>query len=168
MAALEGGIGAIATASGQAALHLTVATLMGAGSHIVASTALYGGSQNLLHYTMRRFGIDTTFVKPGDLDGWPRRATRLNTKLCSGETAWHPAGRDKPDPSVSDIAHEAGVLLLVDSTLDLALPDQAFDHGADLVYHSATKFLSGHGTVIGGVVVDGGSFDWEKSGNSPS
>ncbi|MDD2546235.1 MAG: O-acetylhomoserine aminocarboxypropyltransferase [Burkholderiaceae bacterium] len=163
MAALEGGAGAIATASGQAALHLAVATLMGAGSHIVASTALYGGSQNLLHYTLRRFGIETTFVAPGDIDGW-RAAVRPETKLFFGETVGNP-GLDVLDiPTVSAIAHEAGVPLLVDSTLTTPWLLQPFAHGADLVYHSATKFLSGHGTVIGGVVVDGGSFDWEGSG----
>lgn len=166
MAALEGGIGAIATASGQAALHLSVATLMGASSHIVASTALYGGSQNLLHYTMRRFGIETTFVKPGDIDGW-RAAVRPNTKLFFGETVGNP-GLDVLDiPTVSQIAHEAGVPLLVDSTLTTPYLIKPFELGADLVYHSATKFLSGHGTVIGGVVVDAGSFDWEKSGRFP-
>ena len=163
VAALEGGIGAIATASGQAALHLSIATLMGAGSHIVASTALYGGSQNLLHYTMRRFGIETTFIKPGDLDGW-RAAARPNTKLFFGETVGNP-GLDVLDiEAVAAIAHEAGAPLLVDSTLTSPWLIKPFDHGADLVYHSATKFLSGHGTVIGGIVVDGGSFDYEKSG----
>ena len=163
VAALEGGIGAIATASGQAALHLSIATLMGAGSHIVASTALYGGSQNLLHYTMRRFGIATTFVKPGDLDGW-RSAVQPNTKLFFGETVGNP-GLDVLDISaVASIAHESAVPLLVDSTLTSPWLIKPFDHGADLVYHSATKFLSGHGTVIGGIVVDSGSFDWEKSG----
>ena len=166
VAALEGGIGAIATASGQAALHLAVATLMGAGSHIVASTALYGGSQNLLHYTLRRFGIETTFVKPGDIDGW-RAAIRPDTRLLFGETVGNP-GLDVLDiPTVSQIAHEAGVPLLVDSTLTSPWLIKPFDHGADLVYHSATKFLSGHGTVIGGVLVDAGSFDWERSGKVP-
>jgi O-acetylhomoserine (thiol)-lyase len=166
MAALEGGIGAIATASGQAALHLAVATLMGAGSHIVASTALYGGSQNLLHYTMRRFGIETTFVKPGDIDGW-RAAVRPNTKLFFGETVGNP-GLDVLDiPTISQMAHDAGVPLLVDSTLTTPYLIKPFELGADIVYHSATKFLSGHGTVIGGVVVDAGSFDWEKSGRFP-
>ena len=163
VAALENGIGAIATASGQAALHLTIATIMGAGSHIVASTALYGGSQNLLHYTMRRFGIETTFVKPGDIDGW-RAAIRPNTRLLFGETVGNP-GLDVLDiPTVSQIAHEAKVPLLVDSTFTTPYLMQPFALGADLVYHSATKFLSGHGTVIGGVVVDGGSFDWDASG----
>lgn len=166
VSALEGGVGAIAVASGQAALHLSVATLMGAGSHIVASTALYGGSQNLLHYTLARFGIETTFVKPGDIDGW-KAAVRPNTKLFFGETVGNP-GLDVLDiPTVSQIAHEAGVPLLVDSTLTSPWLIKPFEHGADIVYHSATKFLSGHGTVIGGVVVDGGSFDWEKSGRFP-
>ena len=160
VAALEGGIGAISTASGQAALHLSVATLMGAGSHIVASTALYGGSQNLLHYTLPRFGITTTFVMPGDLDGW-RAAVRPNTKLLFGETVGNP-GLDVLDiPAVAQIAHEAGVPLLVDSTLTSPYLMRPLQLGADLVYHSATKFLSGHGTVIGGIVVDGGSFDWD-------
>jgi O-acetylhomoserine (thiol)-lyase len=166
VSALEGGIGAITTASGQAALHLCVATLMGAGAHIVASTALYGGSQNLLHYTLRRFGIETTFVKPGDINGW-RAAVRPNTKLFFGETVGNPALEVLDIPTVSAIAHEAGVPLLVDSTLTTPWLIKPFDHGADLVYHSATKFLSGHGTVIGGIVVDGGSFDWDKSGRFP-
>lgn len=166
VSALEGGVGAIAVASGQAALHLSIATLMGAGSHIVASTALYGGSQNLLHYTLRRFGIETTFVQPGDIDGW-RAAVRPNTRLFFGETVGNP-GLDVLDiPTVSAIAHEAGVPLLVDSTLTSPWLIKPFEHGADMVYHSATKFLSGHGTVIGGIVVDGGSFDWEKSGKFP-
>jgi len=160
VSALEDGIGAIATASGQAALHLAVATIMGAGSHIVASTALYGGSQNLLHYTLRRFGIDTSFVQPGDIDGW-RAAVRPHTRLFFGETVGNP-GLDVLDiPTVAQIAHEAGVPLLVDSTLTSPWLMKPLAHGADLVYHSATKFLSGHGTVVGGIVVDGGSFDWE-------
>jgi O-acetylhomoserine (thiol)-lyase len=167
VSALEGGIGAIATASGQAALHLSIATIMGAGSHIVASTALYGGSQNLLHYTLRRFGIETSFVKPGDIDGW-KSAVRPNTKLFFGETVGNP-GMDVLDIStVAQIAHEAGVPLLVDSTLTSPWLIKPFEHGADIVYHSATKFLSGHGTVIGGIVVDGGSFDWEKATDGSS
>ena len=166
VAALENGVGSIATASGQAALHLAIATIMGAGSHIVASTALYGGSQNLLHYTLKRFGIETTFVKPGDIDGW-RAAIRPDTRLLFGETVGNP-GLDVLDiPTVSQIAHEAGVPLLVDSTFTTPYLMQPFALGADLVYHSATKFLSGHGTVIGGVLVDGGSFDWEASGRFP-
>ena len=166
VAALEGGAGAIATSSGQAALHLAIATLMGAGSHIVASTALYGGSHNLLHYTLARFGIETSFVKPGDIDAW-RAAVRPNTKLFFGETLGNP-GLDVLDiPAVSAIAHEHGIPLLVDSTFTTPYLMRPFDHGADLVYHSATKFLSGHGTVIGGVLVDSGGFDWDASGRFP-
>ena len=166
VAALEGGIGAIATASGQAALHLAIVTLMGAGGHIVASSALYGGSQNLLHYTLRRFGIDTTFVRPGDPDGW-RAAIRPNTRLLLGETLGNPGLEVLDIPAVAQIAHDAGVPLLVDSTFTTPYLLRPLAHGADLVYHSATEFLSGHGTVIGGVLVDGGSFDWERSGRFP-
>jgi O-acetylhomoserine (thiol)-lyase len=166
VAALEGGIGAISTASGQAALHLCIATLMGAGSHIVASTALYGGSHNLLHYTLRRFGIETSFVSPGDLEAW-KAAIRPNTKLFFGETVGNPGLEVLDIEAISDIAHKAGIPLLVDSTLTSPWLIRPFDHGADLIYHSATKFLSGHGTVIGGIVVDSGNFDWGKTGNFP-
>jgi O-acetylhomoserine (thiol)-lyase len=160
VAALEGGSGAIATASGQAALHLAVSTIAGAGSHIVASSALYGGSHNLLSYTLARFGISTTFVKAGDIEAW-RAAIRPNTKLFFGETLGNP-GLDVLDiPNVSALAHEAGVPLLVDSTFTTPWLMKPFEHGADLLFHSATKFLSGHGTVIGGVLVDSGLFDWE-------
>ncbi|HLL10521.1 MAG TPA: O-acetylhomoserine aminocarboxypropyltransferase [Rubrivivax sp.] len=162
VAALEGGVGAIATASGQAALHLAICTLAGAGSHIVASSALYGGSHNLLSYTLARFGIETTFVKPGDIDGW-REAIRPQTKLLFGETLGNP-GLDVLDiPTVSAVAHEAGLPLLVDSTFTTPWLMKPFDFGADLIFHSATKFLSGHGTVIGGVLVDGGQFDWDRA-----
>ncbi len=166
VAALEGGAGAIATASGQAALHLAIATLAGAGSHIVSSAALYGGSHNLLHYTLARFGIATTFVQPHDIDGW-RAAIRPETRLLFAETLGNP-GLDVLDiPRVAAIAHEHGLPLLVDSTLTTPWLMRPFDHGADLVYHSATKFLCGHGTVVGGVLVDSGAFDWEKSGRFP-
>ncbi len=166
VAALEGGVGAIATASGQAALHLAIATLAGAGSHIVSSSVLYGGSHNLLHFTLKRFGITTTFVKPGDVDAW-RAAIRPETKLLFGETLGNP-GLDVLDiPTVSAIAHEAGLPLLVDSTFTTPWLMKPFDHGADLAFHSATKFLSGHGTVIGGVLVDSGAFDWDRSTRFP-
>jgi O-acetylhomoserine (thiol)-lyase len=162
VSALEGGIGALTTASGQAALHLAIATLMDAGSHIVASSALYGGSHNLLHYTLSRFGIETTFVHPGDVDAW-RAAVRPNTKLFFGETVGNP-GMDVLDiPTISALAHDNDVPLMVDATLTPPWLLKPLDHGADLVMHSATKFLSGHGTVIGGVLVDGGTFDWAAS-----
>ncbi|MEZ7872132.1 MAG: O-acetylhomoserine aminocarboxypropyltransferase [Brachymonas denitrificans] len=166
MAALEGGVGAIAVATGQAALHLIISTLMGTGSHIVASAALYGGSHNLLAYTLPRFGIETTFVPPGDPEAW-RNAVQPNTKLFFGETVGNP-GLDVLDiPAVADIAHAAGVPLAVDSTLTTPYLLKPLELGADIVYHSATKFLSGHGTVMGGVVIDGGRFDWEASGKFP-
>ncbi|MBL8471039.1 MAG: O-acetylhomoserine aminocarboxypropyltransferase [Rhodocyclaceae bacterium] len=167
IAALEGGVGAIATASGQAALHLAIVTLMGAGSHIVASRALYGGSHNLLEYTLARFGIETTFVDPRDLDAW-RAALRPNTRLLFGETLGNP-GLDVLDIArVAELAHEHHIALLVDSTFTTPWLMQPFEHGADLVFHSATKFLCGHGTVVGGVLVDGGRFDWEASGLYPT
>ena len=160
VAALEGGVGAIATASGQAALHLAIATIMGMGAHIVASRALYGGSHNLLDYTLPRFGIETTFVDPRDLDAW-RASIRPQTRLLFGETLGNP-GLDVLDvPRVAELAHEHGLPLLVDSTFTTPWLMRPFDHGADLVFHSATKFLSGHGVVIGGVLVDAGTFDWD-------
>ena len=159
IAALEGGVGAIATASGQAALHLAISTLAGAGHHVVASAALYGGSHNLLHYTLRRFGIDTTFVPPGDLAAW-RAAIRPETRLLFGETLGNP-GLDVLDiPAVSALAHEHHLPLLVDATFTPPWLLRPFEHGADLLFHSATKFLGGHGTVIGGLLVDSGRFDW--------
>src|SRR5215467_11071435 len=161
IAALEGGVGAIATASGQAALHLAIVTLLGAGAHIVASRALYGGSHNLLDFTLPRFGIETTFVDPRDLDAW-RAAIRPGTRLLFGETLGNP-GLDVLDvPRVAALAHEHGLPLLVDSTFTTPYLMRPFEHGANLVYHSATKFLSGHGVVIGGLLVDGGAFDWNE------
>jgi O-acetylhomoserine (thiol)-lyase len=166
VAALEGGVGAIATASGMAALHLAIATIAGAGSHIVSSGVVYGGSHNLLHYTLPRFGIETSFVRPGDLDAW-RAAIRPNTRLLFGETLGNP-GLDVLDiPRVAALAHEHRLPLLVDSTFTTPYLMRPFEHGADLVYHAATKFLSGHGTVIGGVLVDSGAFDWDASGRFP-
>jgi len=167
VSALEGGVGAIATASGQAALHLAIATLMDAGSHIVASRSLYGGSHNLLHYTLPRFGIETTFVDPHDVGAF-RQAIRPNTRLLFGETLGNP-GLDVLDiPRVAEVAHQAGLPLLVDSTFTTPYLMRPFDLGADLIYHSATKFLGGHGVAIGGVLVDGGRFDWDRSGKFPT
>ena len=167
VSALEDGVGAIATASGQAAMHLAIATLMGAGSHIVASRSLYGGSHNLLQFTLPRFGIDTTFVSARDVDGF-RKAIRPNTRLIFGETLGNP-GLDVLDISkVADVAHQAGLPLLVDSTFTTPYLMRPFDLGADLIFHSATKFLGGHGVAIGGVLVDGGKFDWQRSGKFPT
>jgi O-acetylhomoserine (thiol)-lyase len=160
MAALEQGAGAIATASGQAALHLAIATLAAAGSHVVASAALYGGSHNLLAYTLPRFGIETTFVAPGDIDGW-RAAIRPTTRLLFGETLGNPGLNVLDLPRLGELAREAGIALLVDSTFTTPALLQPVEHGAHYVMHSATKFLCGHGTVIGGVLVDGGTFDYD-------
>ncbi|MFT3804408.1 MAG: O-acetylhomoserine aminocarboxypropyltransferase [Burkholderiaceae bacterium] len=166
IAALESGVGAIATASGQAALHLAIATLAGAGSHVVASTALYGGSHNLLHYTLRRFGIETSFVDPRDPDAW-RAAIRPQTRLLFGETVGNP-GLDVLDiPLIAEIAHQHKLPLMVDSTFTTPWLVKPGDLGADLVHHSATKFLCGHGTVVGGLLVDTGRFDWQASGKFP-
>jgi len=166
MAALEGGVGSIAVASGQAALHLAIVTLMGAGTHVVASRALYGGSHNLLAYTLPRFGIETTFVDPRDLAAW-RTAIRPNTRLLFGETLGNP-GLDVLDvPAVAQIAHGHKLPLLVDSTFTTPYLMRPFDLGADLIFHSATKFLCGHGTAVAGVLVDGGTFDWQASGRFP-
>ena len=163
IAALEDGVGAIATASGQAALHLAVTTLMGAGSHIVASNSLYGGSHNLLGYTLKRFGISTTFINPGNIDDW-KRSIKPETRLLFGETLGNP-GLDVLDiPAVAAVAHAAKLPLLVDATFTTPYLMKPFELGADLLYHSATKFLGGHGVAIGGVLVDSGRFDWEASG----
>ena len=167
IAALEGGVGAIAVASGQAALHLAIATLMGAGGHIVASRSLYGGSHNLLDYTLPRFGITTTFVDPRDLGAW-RAAIRPETRLLFGETLGNPGLDVLNIPEVAALAHEHGLPLLVDSTFTTPWLMRPFDHGADLIFHSATKFLGGHGVAIGGLLVDGGTFDWDKSGKFPT
>jgi O-acetylhomoserine (thiol)-lyase len=162
IAALEGGVAGIATASGQAAMHLGLCTIAGAGSHIVASRALYGGSHNLLAYTLKRFGIETTFVDPRDLDAW-RAAIRPTTRVLFGETLGNP-GLDVLDiPRVAALAHQHDLPLMVDSTFTTPWLLRPFDHGADLVFHSATKFLCGHGTAIGGLLVDGGTFDWQRA-----
>ena len=159
IAALEGGVGAIATASGQAALHLAIVTLLSAGSHIVASRSLYGGSHNLLDYTLPRFGIETTFVDPRDLDAW-RAAIRPHTRLLFGETLGNPGLEVLDIPRIAALAHDRGLPLLVDSTFTTPWLMRPFELGADVVFHSATKFLSGHGIVIGGLLVDSGQFDW--------
>ncbi|MBS0346131.1 MAG: O-acetylhomoserine aminocarboxypropyltransferase [Proteobacteria bacterium] len=163
IAALDGGIGAIACASGQAALLLAITTLMGSGGHIVASRALYGGSHNLLAYTLPRFGIETTFIAPGDHQGW-RAAIRPETRLLFGEAIGNPGLEVLDIPELALIARDARIPLLVDATLVTPMLQCPLDLGANLVVHSATKFLGGHGVAIGGLLVDGGNFDWEGSG----
>ncbi len=167
ISALEGGVGAIATASGQAAVHLGVATLMGAGAHIVSSQSLYGGTHNLFDYTLPRFGIETTFVDPRNPDAF-RNAIQPNTRLVFGETLGNPGLEVLDIPKVAEVAHEARLPLMIDSTFTTPFLCKPFDLGADLIVHSATKFLSGHGVVIGGLLVDGGIFDWEASGKFPT
>jgi len=167
ISALEGGVGAIATASGQAALHLAIVTLMGAGSHIVSSQSVYGGTHNLLAYTMPRFGIETTFVDPRDVEAF-RKAIQPDTRLVFGETLGNPGLEVLNIPEVAKVAHEAGLPLLVDSTFTTPHLCKPLELGADLVYHSATKFIGGHGVAIGGLLVDGGIFDWEASGKFPT
>jgi len=167
IAALEGGVGAVATASGHAALVLGILTLMGQGGHIVASSALYGGSHNLFSHTLPRFGIETTKVHPRDIDGF-RKAIRPETRLVFGETIGNPGLEVMDMEAISAIAHEAGVPLMVDSTFATPHLCRPFEHGADIIVHSATKWLGGHGVAIGGVLVDGGNFDWEASGKFPT
>lgn len=160
VAAMHGGVAAIATASGQAAMHLAIATLTGAGGHVVASSALYGGTTNLLSYTLPRFGITTTFVDPRDHDALAA-AIRPETRLVIGETVANPVMAVLDIPAVAAIAHDAGVPLLVDNTFASPALCRPIEHGADLVHESATKFIAGNGSLIGGVLVDGGTFDWE-------
>ncbi len=167
LAALEGGVGAVCTASGQAALTLAILTLMDAGGHIVASSSLYGGSRNLLAYTLPRFGITTTFVNPRDLDGF-RDAIRPETRLVFGEVLGNPGLEVLDIPKVSQVAHDAGLPLMVDATFVTPYLCKPLSFGADLVMHSCTKWLAGHGVAIGGAVIDGGTFDWEASGKFPT
>ncbi|MCY3859467.1 MAG: O-acetylhomoserine aminocarboxypropyltransferase [Gammaproteobacteria bacterium] len=167
IAALEGGVGAIATSSGQAATHLAITTLCSAGDHVVASRSLYGGTHNLLDYTLPRFGISTTFVDPRSPEAF-RAAIQPNTKLLFGEILGNPGLEVLDIPTVAEIAHGKGMPLLVDSTFATPYLCKPFDHGADLIVHSATKFLSGHGAIIGGLLIDGGTFDWESSDRFPT
>ena len=167
IAALEGGVGAIATASGQAACHLGIATLMGAGSHIVSSGSIYGGTHNLLDYTLRRFGIETTFVDPRNPDAFAA-AIRPETRLLFGETLGNPGLEVLNIPVLAEVAHQHGLPLMIDSTFTTPYLCRPFDIGADIIFHSVTKFLSGHGVVIGGLLIDGGTFDWEASGKFPT
>ena len=161
--ALEGGVGAVATASGQAALHLAIATLMGAGGHIVASARIYGGSHNMFVHTLPRFGITTTLVdprKPADFE----QAITDKTRLVFAETLGNPGLEVLNIKAVAEIAHRHGLPLAVDSTFATPYLCRPIEHGGDIVIHSATKFLGGHGVAIGGIVVDGGRFDWAASG----
>lgn len=166
IAALEGGVAGLFLASGQAAETFAILNIAGAGDHIVASPRLYGGTYNLLHYTLPKLGIETTFVSdPDDLDSW-RAAVRPNTKAFYGETISNPQIDILDIPGVSAVAHDNGVPLIVDNTIATPYLIQPIAHGADIVVHSATKYLGGHGTAIAGVIVDSGNFDW-TSGKFP-
>ncbi|GGR78263.1 MULTISPECIES: bifunctional o-acetylhomoserine/o-acetylserine sulfhydrylase [Streptomyces] len=160
IAALEGGVAAVALSSGQAAETLALLTLAGAGDHIVSSTSLYGGTYNLFRHTLPRFGIEVSFVDdPDDPEAW-RAAIRPNTKALFAESLGNPRGNVLDVRAVADVAHAAGVPLIVDNTVPTPYLLRPLEHGADIVVHSATKFLGGHGTAIAGVVVDGGTFDF--------
>jgi len=167
IASLDNGVGAIATASGQAALHLGITTIVSAGEHVVASRSIYGGSHNLLDYTLRRFGVDTTFVDPRDPAAFAA-AIQPNTRLVFAEILGNPGLEVLNIPAVAAVAHAASLPLMIDATFTTPYLCRPIDLGADIVMHSATKFLSGHGIVIGGLLVDGGTFDWQASGKFPT
>ncbi|MBF97115.1 MAG: L-methionine gamma-lyase [Alphaproteobacteria bacterium MarineAlpha9_Bin4] len=162
LASLEKGIGAICTSSGQAALHLTIATLLNAGDHIISSDRIYGGSRNLLGLTLKRFGINTTFVDPNSINQI-KKNIRKNTKLFFAETLGNPGLEVLDIEKISKITSEAKIPFLVDNTIPTPYLCNPFDYGANLILHSTTKFIGGHGIAIGGVVIDSGSFDWSKT-----
>ena len=167
VAALEGGVAALAVASGQAAESIALLNLAENGGHVVSSASLYGGTYNLFHYTLPKLGVEVTFVDdPDDLDAW-RSAIRPNTKAFYAETLGNPKGDVLDFAGVSAIAHEHKFPLVIDNTLATPYLCNPLAHGADIVVHSATKFIGGHGTSIGGVIVDGGTFDYEGSGRFP-
>ncbi|GAA8852911.1 bifunctional o-acetylhomoserine/o-acetylserine sulfhydrylase [Helicobacter pylori] len=160
IAALEGGVGALLTASGMSATHLALVNIAEAGDHIVASAALYGGTINLLKFTLPKFGIEVSFVEdPSDLEQW-RAAVKPNTKAFFGETIGNPKPVVLDIAGIAEVAHAAGVPLVVDNTIATPYVLRPIEHGADVVVHSATKYLGGHGTAIAGVIVDSGNFDY--------
>ena len=167
LAALEGGVGAVCTASGQAALHLAIATLMSAGSHIVASKNVYGGSYNLFCHTLPRFGIETTFVDARDIQGF-KDSIRENTRLIFGETIGNPGLEVLDIPTLASVAHSANLPLMIDNTFATPYLCQPISYGANLIMHSVTKFLGGHGVAIGGALIDGGNFEWDTTDKFPN
>ena len=168
IASLEGGVAALAVASGQAAETIALLNLAENGGHIVSSSSLYGGTYNLFHYTLPKLGIETTFVDdPDDLAAWAA-AIRPNTKAFYAESLGNPKGDVLDIVGVAKVAHDHKIPLVVDNTLATPYLLRPLEHGADIVVHSATKFIGGHGTSIGGVIVDGGTFDYESSGRFPS
>jgi len=166
VAALEGGVGALAFSSGSSAVTFSILNIAGAGDHIVSANSLYGGTYNLFVHTLPRFGLDIDLVDPADPENF-RRAIKPTTKLLYAETVGNPKLDTLDIEAVAAIAHEAGVPLIVDNTMATPYLIRPFDHGADIVVHSATKFIGGHGTSIGGVVVDSGAFDWSQNDKFP-
>ena len=166
VAALEGGVGALAFASGSAAVTFSILNIAGAGDHVVSANSLYGGTYNLFVHTLPRFGLEIDLVDPADPENF-RRALKPNTKLLYAETVGNPKLDTLDLDAVAAIAHEAGIPLIVDNTMPTPYLIRPIDHGADIVVHSATKFIGGHGTSIGGVVVDSGRFDWSQNDKFP-
>ncbi len=166
VAALEGGVGGLAFSSGSAAVTFSILNIAGAGDHVISANSLYGGTHNLFVHTLPRFGLDVELVDPNDPENF-RRAIKPGTKLLYAETVGNPKLDTLDIRAVADIAHEAGIPLIVDNTMATPYLIRPLDHGADVVVHSATKFIGGHGTSIGGVVVDGGAFDWSQNDKFP-
>ncbi|MGM7666239.1 bifunctional o-acetylhomoserine/o-acetylserine sulfhydrylase [Microbacterium sp. A93] len=163
LAALEGGTGALVLASGQAASTFSVLNIAQAGDHIVSSSSIYGGTYNLFKYTLAKLGIEVTFVEnQDDIEEW-RGAVRPNTKLFFAETIGNPKINVLDIRGIADVAHAAGLPLIVDNTIATPYLIRPFEHGADIIVHSVTKFLGGHGTTIGGAIIDGGTFEWSKN-----
>ncbi len=166
IAALEGGAGALATASGSAAITYAIQNIATAGDHIVASTNVYGGTYNLLAHTLKEQGLTTDFVDPSDPANF-EKAIKPNTKLLYAETLGNPNSNVLDIEAVAEIAHKHGIPLIVDNTFATPFLLRPLEHGADVVVHSATKFIGGHGTVMGGVIIDGGKFDWTQNDKFP-
>lgn len=167
MAALEGGAGALATASGAAAITYSILNLAGAGDHIVSASTIYGGSYNLFAHTLRQYGITTTFVDPDDIAHF-EAAFQPNTKAVFVESLGNPNGNIIDLDALTELAHRFGIPVIVDNTFATPYLFRPIEHGADIVVHSATKFIGGHGTSVGGVLIDSGKFDWAGSGRFPS
>jgi O-acetylhomoserine (thiol)-lyase len=167
VASLENGAAALALSSGQAAQFIAISSLMQAGDHMVASSTLYGGTYTQLDVSFRRLGMDVTFVEPDQPENF-RKAINSNTKILYGETISNPRGNVLDIAAVADIAHANGIPLMIDNTFATPYVCRPIDHGADIVVHSLTKFLGGHGNSIGGIIVDGGRFDWKASGRFPA
>ena len=166
VAALEGGVAGLAVASGAAAVTYAIQNITKAGDHVVASKTIYGGSFNLLSHTLKNFGIEVTFVDPDDIDAY-EKAIRPNTKLVFIETLGNPNSNISDIEATAEVAHRHHIPLLIDNTFGTPYLIRPLEHGADIVIHSATKFIGGHGSSLGGVIVDGGKFDWKKSGKFP-